>query len=42
MGTLERGDANPTLEMIARIAGGRGVSLAKLFDAVETGKADAG
>ncbi|HEU5171302.1 MAG TPA: helix-turn-helix transcriptional regulator [Gemmatimonadales bacterium] len=41
MGTLERGDANPTLEMIARIARGLRLSLTKLFEAVETGQVDA-
>jgi putative transcriptional regulator len=38
MGTLERGKANPTLDMIARIAGGLRLSLAKLFEAVEGGE----
>ena len=42
MGTLERGKANPTLDMIARIAAGLEISLAKLFEAVETGRADGG
>jgi transcriptional regulator with XRE-family HTH domain len=41
MGTLERGDANPTLDMIARIARGLHLTLTKLFEAVETGQADA-
>ena len=40
MGTLERGKANPTLDMIARIAGGLRISLAKLFEAVETGRSE--
>ncbi|MGH7534111.1 MAG: helix-turn-helix domain-containing protein [Gemmatimonadales bacterium] len=35
MGTLERGRGNPSLDMIARVARGLGVSLAKLFEAVE-------
>ena len=38
MGTFERGDGNPTLDMIARIAGGLRLSLAKLFEAVEGGE----
>ena len=41
MGTLERGNANPTLDMIARIARGLRLTLTKLFEAVETGPADA-
>lgn len=39
MGTLERGDANPTLDMIARIAGGLHLTLTTLFQVVETGLA---
>ena len=35
MGTLERGDGNPTLDMIARIARGLDLSLSELFTAVE-------
>jgi len=35
MGTLERGDGNPTLDMIVRIARGLDVSLSELFTAVE-------
>ncbi len=35
MGTLERGDGNPTLDMIVRIARGLEVSLSELFEAVE-------
>lgn len=35
MGTLERGQGNPSLDIIARIARGLGISLAKLFEAVE-------
>jgi len=35
MGTLERGDGNPTLDMIVRIARGLDVSLSELFAAVE-------
>ena len=41
MGTLERGDANPTLDMIARIARGLRLTLTNLFEVVETGQADA-
>jgi DNA-binding XRE family transcriptional regulator len=37
MGTLERGDANPTLDMIARIARGLRLTLTTLFQAVEAG-----
>ena len=42
MGTLERGKANPTLDMIARIASGLRISLSELFEAVETGRAESG
>jgi transcriptional regulator with XRE-family HTH domain len=35
MGTLERGDGNPTLDMIVRIAKGLELSLSELFAAVE-------
>jgi transcriptional regulator with XRE-family HTH domain len=35
MGTLERGDGNPTLEMILRIARGLELDLSELFQAVE-------
>jgi DNA-binding XRE family transcriptional regulator len=35
MGTLERGDGNPTLETILKIARGLDVSLTELFLAVE-------
>jgi len=35
MGTLERGDGNPTLDMIVRIARGLDVSVSELFAAVE-------
>jgi transcriptional regulator with XRE-family HTH domain len=35
MGTLERGRANPTLDMIARIAAGLRINLAELFAKVE-------
>jgi DNA-binding XRE family transcriptional regulator len=35
MGTLERGEGNPTLNTIARIARGLDVSLSELFVAVE-------
>jgi transcriptional regulator with XRE-family HTH domain len=37
MGTLERGKGNPSLDVIARIARGLGISLAELFQAVEKG-----
>lgn len=37
MGTLERGRGNPSLDVIAKIARGLGISLAKLFEAVERG-----
>ena len=40
MGTVERGEGNPTLDMIARMAHGLGLSLTKLFEAVETGRPD--
>jgi transcriptional regulator with XRE-family HTH domain len=35
MGIVERGEGNPTLDTIARIAQGLGVSLGELFTAVE-------
>ena len=35
MGTLERGKGNPSLDVIAKIARGLGISLAQLFEAVE-------
>lgn len=35
MGTLERGSGNPSLDMIARIARGLGLTVSKLFEAVE-------
>jgi transcriptional regulator with XRE-family HTH domain len=35
MGTLERGQGNPTLDMIVRIARGLKLSLPRLFEAVE-------
>ncbi len=35
MGTLERGEGNPSLEMIVKIARGLDVSLSELFVAVE-------
>lgn len=35
MGTLERGNGNPTLDMIVRIARGLDLSLSELFQAVE-------
>ncbi len=35
MGTLERGLGNPSLEIIAKIARGLDISIAKLFEAVE-------
>jgi DNA-binding XRE family transcriptional regulator len=35
MGTIERGDGNPGLEMIVKIARGLDVSLSELFVAVE-------
>jgi transcriptional regulator with XRE-family HTH domain len=35
MGTLERGRGNPSLDVIARIARGLEISLARLFEAVE-------
>jgi transcriptional regulator with XRE-family HTH domain len=37
MGTLERGRGNPSLDVIAKVARGLGISLAKLFEAVEKG-----
>ncbi len=37
MGTLERGEVNPTLEKIARIARGLRLTLTTLFQAVEAG-----
>jgi transcriptional regulator with XRE-family HTH domain len=40
MGTVERGEGNPTLDMIARMARGLNLSLTKLFEAVETGPPD--
>ena len=36
MGTLERGRGNPSLDIIAKIARGLGISLADLFEAVES------
>lgn len=41
MGTLERGEVNPTLEKIARIARGLRLTLTTLFQAVEAGHASA-
>lgn len=35
MGTLERGQGNPTLDMIGRIAHALHISIAALFEAVE-------
>ena len=35
MGKLERGDGNPTLDMIARVAKGLRLSISALFKAVE-------
>jgi transcriptional regulator with XRE-family HTH domain len=35
MGTLERGKGNPSLDVIAKIARGLGISLVELFRAVE-------
>ena len=35
MGKLERGDGNPTLDMIVRVAKGLRLSLSELFQAVE-------
>ena len=35
MGTVERGDGNPGLDMIVKIARGLDVSLSELFGAVE-------
>lgn len=35
MGTLERGRGNPSLDVIAKIARGLGISLAQLFEAVD-------
>lgn len=37
MGTLERGKGNPSLDVIAKISRGLGISLADLFKAVEKG-----
>jgi len=38
MGTLERGLGNPSLDIIAKIARGLGISIAELFEAVERGE----
>lgn len=38
MGTLERGRGNPSLEIIAKIARGLGISIAELFETVERGE----
>jgi transcriptional regulator with XRE-family HTH domain len=38
MGTLERGDANPTLETLEMIAKGLGVTVSALLRAAETGE----
>ncbi len=35
MGTLERGRGNPSLDVIAKIARGLGISIAQLFEAVD-------
>jgi transcriptional regulator with XRE-family HTH domain len=35
IGTLERGEGNPGLDMIVKIARGLGISLSELFVAVE-------
>jgi transcriptional regulator with XRE-family HTH domain len=35
MGTIERGRGNPTLDMIARIARGLGMSVTRLLEKVE-------
>jgi transcriptional regulator with XRE-family HTH domain len=40
MGTIERGEGNPTLDMIARMAHGLNLSLSQLFEALETGQPD--
>jgi len=40
MGTIERGEGNPTLDMIARMAHGLNLSLSQLFEAVEAGQPD--
>lgn len=37
MGTLERGDANPTLETLELIANGLGIAVSVLLRAAETG-----
>jgi transcriptional regulator with XRE-family HTH domain len=37
MGTLERGKGNPSLDVIAKIARGLGITLAELFETVEEG-----
>lgn len=39
LGGMERGEANPTVDVLDRIAGTLGVSLAELFAAVEEGAA---
>jgi transcriptional regulator with XRE-family HTH domain len=42
MGTLERGDGNPTLETLELIAGGLRMPVAELLCAAETGQLPAG
>ena len=37
MGTIERGKGNPSLDVIAKIAKGLGLSLPELFQAVDRG-----
>ena len=38
MGTLERGDGNPTLETLDLIATGLGIAVSELLRAAETGR----
>lgn len=40
LGGMERGEANPTVDVLDRIAGTLGVPLAELFAEIEEGAAD--